>query len=248
MPISTALRSIVRLSVTANNATSSTGSAGNPSENSLIAYADFNTSELGAQEGLNWNYYTIPEFDAWHAEDPEWKRPFKTFSVSESGQYVAFVGYEINDSSTQAPYDEIFVLLNDNYGEGDYTYYSMPFNLPVQNPMNEQETEYTFATETGAAYNLTFAFTNSGHFNAIFAENDSKIYFNGALGLNGSNPDDVTDNVYWPYCIHSYAFSFDVNSHEFSYKALDPPVNENAANPNYYWDWGDLYLPCFVLP
>jgi hypothetical protein len=234
-----------RVLVTSNNATSSTGANANPSENVVVAYADFDTELLGTQAGLDWNHYTIPEFDAWHAEDPEWKRPFKSFAVSEGGQYTAYVGYVINDSAEQLPYDEIFVILNDNYGEGDYTYYGEQFNLPVDNPVDEFGVP-TFATDSGDAYNLTFGFTNSGHFNAVFVEDDSKIVFTGALGLNGSNPADVTDNVYWPYCIHKYSFEFDLDTMEFNYIAMDPPVNENAANPDYVWNadtWNITYLP-----
>ena len=234
-----------RVFVTSNNATSSTGPSANPSENVVLAQADFNTGILGTQAGLDWTHQTIPEFDAWHTEDPEWKRPFKSFAVSEGGQYTAYVGYVINDSAEQLPYDEIFVILNDNYGEGEYTYYGEAFNLAVDNPVDEFGVP-TFPTDSGAAYNLSFGFTNSGHFNAVFNEDDSKIIFTGALGLNGSNPDDITDNVYWPYCIHKYSFEFDLDTMEFNYIAMDPAVNENAANPDYVWNadtWNITYLP-----
>jgi hypothetical protein len=225
-----------RVFVVANNGAVSTGPNENPSENSLVAYADYNTTELGVQSGLDWTHYSIPQMDAWHDEEPEWYRPFKAVTISDDGQYVAFMGYRVNDSSEQLPDDEIFVLLNDNYGEGDYTYYGMNFNLGVENPGS-------FDDDDGNGYNLNFSFVNSGHFNAIFTENDSKILFNGALGLNGTSINDETDNVYWPYAIYPKVFEFDLETHEFHFYNLDTQINENAVNQDYIWAKDYVYLP-----
>ena len=224
-----------RVFVTTNNATASAG--GNPSENVVLAQADFDTGILGTQAGLDWSYSTIPEFDDWHDETPEWYRPTKTFVTSDDGQYVAYIGFRINDSVEQLPIDEYFVLLNDNFGEGDFTYYSQNAQYPVENPMNETETEYAFPTDTGEPYNLYFSFVNSGHFNAIFTEDNSKIMFPGAFGLNGSNPSDVTDNVYWPYAIYPKIFSFDMATQEFSFCDLDIFGAEQCdSSPMLPWD------------
>ena len=222
-----------RAHVSANNATFAVN---RPSENVLAGYADFDTTELDVQNGFDWTYYTIPEFDDWHNEIPEWYRPFKTFTLSDNGQYVAYIGYRINDSAEQLPDDEIFVLLNDNYGEGVFTYYGMNFNLEIEN-------QGMFEIDNNDYYNLNFSFVNSGHFNAIFAENDTKIMFPGALGLNGSNPNDVTDNVYWPYMIYPKVFEFDLETHEFHFYNLDTQINENAVNQDYIWAKDYVYLP-----
>jgi hypothetical protein len=226
-----------RVFITTNNATASTGASANPSENVVLAQADFDTALLGTQAGLEWSYSTIPEFDDWHNEDPEWYRPNKTFVSSDNGQYVAYVGYRINDSAAQLPEDKFFVLLNDNYGEGDFTYYSQNAQFPVDNPMNEPGTEYTFETDAGEPYNLYFSFVNSGHFNAIFADDDSRIMFPGAFGLQGSNPSDETDNVYWPYAIYPKVFSFDMDTHEFTFCDLDiQGANPCDSSPMLPWD------------
>jgi len=70
-----------RVYVTAQNVTMSHGPAGIPCESVLIAYADFQTSDLDAQSTLTWTYRTIEQMDAWNAEDPEWMRPFKGAAV-----------------------------------------------------------------------------------------------------------------------------------------------------------------------
>ena len=201
------------------------GADGNPSENVLIAIADFNTSDIDNQSSLDWTYSTIPLMDEWNG-DP-WIRPFKACAVSDDGK-IAFMGYNTED--------EIFVFYNDNYGEGEYTYYSQDLRFWIDNPMNQQGTEYTFENDNGNPYDLYFGMIHAGHMNAIFTDNDMKIRITGALGLQGDDPDGG-DGVYWPYAIYPKAFEFDIASQSFSFYDLDYTGADPDDNiPMIPWD------------
>ena len=225
-----------RAYVIGNNSADNTPSS-NPSENKYIGYADFTTADLDAQSALDWTYFTIPLMDQWHNEAP-WTRPFSGTCVSDDGQ-VAIMGYVVGDSEEYN--DKSFVFYNNNYGEGEFTYYDADYRLWVDNPQN-QDGSYAFENDNGNPYNTYFAFTNSGHMNVIFSDDGSKILFNGALGLNGEDPDGG-DGVYWPYCIFPYFIEYDIASNEFHHQILGPEINPNAADPNYVWGRDIAYLP-----
>jgi len=219
-----------RVYVIGNNAADNTPSS-NPSENKYIGYADFTTADLDAQSSLDWTYFTFPLMDQWHNEAP-WTRPFSGMCVSDDGQ-VAIMGYVVGDGDEYN--DKIFVFYNDNYGEGEFTYYDEDYQLWVDNPQN-QDGSHAFENDSGNPYNTYFAFTNSGHMNSIFSDDGSKIIFNGALGLNGEDPDGG-DGVYWPYCIFPKVFTFDVASESFSFCDLDLiGANPCDSNPMLPWD------------
>ena len=223
-----------RVFISSNNATASSESAASPCENTVVAWADYNTEMLTEGSELEWNHYTIPEFDDWHNEDPEYYRPFKSFAVSDDGQKTAYMGYRINDSGEQFPVTEIFVLLNENYGEGEYQYIGDDFQFFVENPGGEEF----------SGYDLFFSFVNSGHFNTIFFDNDTNLMFLGAFGLYGINPEDPTDLVYFPYFIYPKMFTYDLITQEFSFcdmhiKGTNPCDN----NPMLPWDLNEDGIP-----
>ena len=225
-----------RVFVNGNNAADNTPSS-NPSENMYVGYADFTTADFDAQSSLDWTYFTFPLMDQWHNEDP-WTRPFHSLTVSDDGQ-VAVMGYVIGDGDVYN--EKIMVFYNDNYGEGEFTYYDEDYQLWVDNPQNQDGSCY-FQNDNENCYDTYFAYTNSGHLNAIFSDDGSKIFFNGALGLNGEDPDGG-DGVYWPYCIFSYMFEYDIANNEFHFQVLNPEINPNAANPDYVWGRDEIYLP-----
>ena len=106
-----------RIYIVASNHIEADGTQANPSENVMIMYADFNQDDLTAQSNLEWSYNTVPMFDNWNAEDPDWYRPFKSFCVIEN--QLIFMGYRIPGDSLPDDPDELFCIINDNYVEGD---------------------------------------------------------------------------------------------------------------------------------
>ena len=193
-----------RVYIIANNAFSPSGT---PSENVLIAYADFDDVDLANQSTFDWTYNTIPLLDEWNQGIPEWIRPHLSMCVSNDGK-VALMGYSTKDS--------IFVFLNENYGDGDYTYYSEDFRHFVDNPQN------AFININGNPYILYFSFLHCGHLNTIFSNDNSEIRFIGTMGLFGEDPDYPNTIIYWPYYIYPKEYKFDMFNNEFSFFDLYP--------------------------
>ena len=209
-----------RIYVYASNAADNTPS-GNPCENIVLAYADFETSDLDAQLDLEWTYQTIPLLDQWHNEEP-WIRPFLSMAVSDDGK-IAFIGWNTED--------EIFVFLNENYGDGGFDFYSEDYRFFVENPFPEDP------------YDLYFTFANYNHFNTIFTEDNNKICFEGTMGLHGEDPDGGYD-VYYPFYIYPKVFTFDLMSDEFSFYDLYPQgANPNDDIPMLPWDLDEDGIP-----
>ncbi len=147
-----------RVFVTANNYTSSHGAIGNPCENVLFGYADFLSSDFMDLSTLNWSYRTIEQMDAWSAEDPVWMRPFKACAVYDN--MVVYAGYVVDNDNLVS---DVFVLVNENYGEGLFEYYS-------QELMNS---------------NIPYF---SKNMNVIFRDGNSKISFVG-VRYSATNPE-----------------------------------------------------------
>ncbi len=208
-----------RVYVYANNYTNSHGTSSLPSENVLIGYADFNTDDLDAQSSLSWTYRTIDQMDAWNAEDPEWIRPFKGMAVYDN--VVAFAGYVINEGGTVS---DAFVLINENYGEGPFEYYSSDFIFDQWNPLNETGTEYLYSDPNTplTSWIVSLEIIHAGHMNVIFKDDNTKIAWTGALGITFDALDGNGPGYYYPaWCqIYPKEFVFDLNTLEFSFKDL----------------------------
>ena len=135
-----------RIYIVASNHMENDGSTTYPSENVFIMYADFDANDLSAQSDLEWSYNSVPMFDDWNAADPQWYRPFKSFTVIDNK--LIFMGYKIADSDVSDEPDELFCFINENYGEGDdwVEYYEI-FEYEEDNPS-------WVDTETGDTYYL----------------------------------------------------------------------------------------------
>jgi hypothetical protein len=191
-----------RVYVIAKNQTSSPVS-GNPSENVLIAYADFDVNDLNIQSELDWSYRTIELLDQWHNGNPEWVRPNLSCSVSDDGQ-IAFMGYIQADFEFGNLTDQIIVLHNDNFGEGDFEFYSQEAHYNVWDPV------------TGATDELYFAPLFCSHQNSIFHDNNSKISFLGTMNLL------IEPNSWYPdlNLMYTKVYTFDLQTQEFSFYDL----------------------------
>jgi Secretion system C-terminal sorting domain len=211
-----------RVFVFGNNLTSHQTST-NPSENTLIGYADFNANDLNAQSELDWTYNTIPTLDGWNAGDPEEIRPFSSYAVSDDGK-VAIMGYNSND--------EVYVFLNDNYGEGDYEYFTSAMDYDVPNPQNQDGT-YRFLDENGQPHDMYMAPQNCNHMNAIFTNDKTKLRFLGAMNLL------IRPDLWYPDLSLNYTkvFTFDMMTEEFSFYDLAMEgANPSDDIPMVPWD------------
>ncbi|MDP8220667.1 MAG: hypothetical protein P9X26_04930, partial [Candidatus Stygibacter frigidus] len=121
-----------RIYVFSSNATSSHGNEALPSENILIAYADFTTGDLDMQSTLDWTYRTVDQMDLWNAEDPEWARPIISMEVHDN--VVIMMGYLAHTDINGYQDDELLVLINENYGEGRFEMYTQVATFDQENP------------------------------------------------------------------------------------------------------------------
>lgn len=196
--------------------------SGNPVENPLIAYADFDSMDLASQSTLNWSYTSIPELDNWHMGIPEATRPFLSVSVSQTDGTIVFFGH-----STE---DRMIAFVNTNYGEGEWEYYcSDTFNelYPVENPLNQDGTP---KFDLNAGESLYWSVSNCHHFNSRMA--GDAVVATGAMILAVYD----TDGYYIDY-VFPKAFRFDLTTHEFSFVDLVyTGANPDDAIPMVPWD------------
>ncbi|HHE38765.1 MAG TPA: hypothetical protein ENL20_09360, partial [Candidatus Cloacimonetes bacterium] len=200
-------------------------------ENALLAYADFSSLDLDSLSTLDWTYITFPVLDEWAYCEPH-VRPYYTFTVSDDGK-VAVIG---NLASWDESYDQhIFVLYNDNYGEGEFSLVTEDFRFYVDNPQN-QDGSYAFVNDNNTPYELYFTFVNCNHFNAVLTDDNSQIKFVGSFGLHGDDPDEE-DDVYWSNLIFPKEIEFDFSTNEFNFVDLDiQGENPNDNIPMLPWD------------
>ena len=106
-----------RIYVTANNMASHPPSYF-PSQNVIIGYADILSSDLLDLSLVEWNYRTIDQMDAWNTVPPH-IYAFKSSAVCDN--IIVYAGYLIDTDNTIS---DVFVFVNENYGEGPFEYYS----------------------------------------------------------------------------------------------------------------------------
>ena len=252
-----------RVYVSSENFTAGHGPVGDPSENVLIAYADFNTADLDAQSTLSWSYRTIEQMDAWNAEDPEWMRPLKGAAVYEN--IIIYFGYVIDNDSYIS---DAFALVNENYGEGPFEYYSESYIFDQNNSLNENGSAYLYSDEATplTPYILRQEHMFSSHMNVILKDNNTKATWTGAMGITFDALDGNGPGYYYPeWCqVYPKEFVFDLITHEFSFKDLyiegaNPTDNipmvswdldedgvvdsfDENGDPEWVWNW-PIYWP-----
>ncbi len=202
-----------RVYIVASNGTSSPAT-GDPSENVMIAYANFDVADLNLQSELDWTYRTIPLLDNWHAGTPEWIRPAQACAVSEDGK-IAFMGYTVTEDATSPMTDRLYVLLNENYGEGDFEYYDADYYHEVPNPLNQDGTP-RFPDENGDPHEIYFSPYLAHHMNTIFTDGGTKLRFLGNMNMM-----IYPDQWYPDLCLmYPKVYTYDIINNEFSFYEL----------------------------
>jgi hypothetical protein len=210
-----------RVYVYANNSVGHDPS-GNPSENVMIAYADFDENDLAAQSELSWSYNQIDELNNWNQGIPEWIRPSLSLTVSDTDGTLCFMGYDSND--------RLIAFVNTNYGEGAWDFYHTdPLSQNVvANPQN-LDGSYVFTLEPGE--NLFFGPIYAHHMNTTMS--NGKAHQIATMGLQVDNE----DGSYYPWLIFPKAYSFDLITHEFDFVDLDVAGDFPAdGEPMLPWD------------
>jgi hypothetical protein len=205
----------------------------NPSENLLIAYADFDGDMIEEGVDLVWSYTSIPELDQWNHGQGDFRRPNCSLATDDLGN-IYYVGSHVasaaDDSDLDEPAMDVFVC--PNYGAGTWTRISSPDRIPAWDPLFPDGT-HAFNSES----ELFWGIINSAHMNAVVSS-DGKVIFPLVYGLQ------ATDNTYYPAYQTVKAAIYDTATQQFTLREIYPQKNPaDTFNPIFMpWDteapWG----------
>ncbi|PID28957.1 MAG: hypothetical protein CSB55_02500 [Candidatus Cloacimonadota bacterium] len=209
--------------------------AENPSESALIAYADFDDADvsniqINAFAEKDWNYETVPMFDAWNAGEGGWVRPMKAPFVTEDGA-VVFMGHLVGDNYHNGDAN-LFYIHTDDIANPDWqASYSVGFkSLPY--PANSAGGGTMGVLHESLGYTMA----NTGHFN-IVESSDGKLRFIGDMALGGQDESDPSSEVYFPDFQYVKEFVLDPVSGEYEVVDLFPQgVDIHDDQPVLPWD------------
>jgi hypothetical protein len=223
-----------RVYVVANNANADHDPSGNPAENILLAYTDFDTADIDAQTfvDMDWHFVTFPFLNLLNGEDPLWGRFFQTFACDLEGN-VAIIGTyypdEDGDDDWSNDGDSLMVYWNSNFGDGDWELTKAPgISRAIDNPIVDGAEVFDTSNP------LYFDWSIAGHINAVF-DNDGKLHFVASQSLNSLMEDGTTS--YWPdYSFVKHAV-YDHTTNTFEMSNLYP-ISTDSLNtyPLIPWD------------
>ncbi len=209
-------------------------SGGRPSENALIAYADFDGPTIERNEDLAWNYKTVPLYDLWNVDTEVLRRPYTTICADEAGN-IYYIGYciAVDADGNDLGENDLQVLKCDNYGEGDWIAYDRLGNFPTWNPATSPTDPTGYFKKEGntpyASEELYWGIINSGHVNAV-VDNLGRLHMPALWSLR------ATDNVYFPALHHVKQLVFDPSIGEIEIHDVHP-----VQNPDDYYN--DCHTP-----
>jgi len=209
-----------------------------PSENLLIAYADFNGDDIENGVTLQWSHTSIPEMNQWNV-DATWRRPFHALTTDNAGN-VYYAGYHFaiaEDGTTDILEEDVDIFICPNYGEGTWTRLSSWSNLASWNPPATPggTTGYYTDSEHGdmpyTDAQLTFNIANSSHINAS-VDQLGRIHVLAVWALSTYN------GFYYPALQFVKEFIFDPSTQEVTINEVYPqqPAGDNVNACFTPWD------------
>jgi hypothetical protein len=209
-----------------------------PSENILIAYADFNADMIEMGTPLEWSHTSIPEMNEWN-HDIDWRRPFHSLTSDELGNlyYAGYhFAYDPDDNAIIEPDLDIFVC--PNYGEGEWTRMTDYGKIPTWNPPGTPGGTGYFVGDGDVPYTdeeLYWGLVNSSHLNAVTSAN-GKIIFPGLFSVS------VESGGYYPAYHTVKSISYDIAADEFDVTEVYPKKNPDDDFNQAYTPW-DVEAP-----
>ncbi len=189
--------------------------------NAMLAYADFNESDFNMQLTLDWTYVPLQFSNLIYTDTID---PYHfTFTTADNGD-LAIVGYSDEH--------EVFALINNNFGEGDFFRFSELYEFPVENPLNQNGTP-RFVDDQGDPYNLYFAPNQSENTNAVFTCDDDKVIFPVSFALMAEPSISFNDDC----LLYPKVITFSLDDSDFSFCDFhfrgDNPTDDSPMLP---WD------------
>ncbi len=205
-----------------------------PSENLMLAYADFNDYDIENGIPFVWNHTSIPEMNQWNV-DEQWRRPFHAITTDNAGN-VYYAGYHFateSDGSTNIREADMDVFRCPNYGEGTWTRISDYSWIPTWNPIGVKDStgHYFVGDDYAEGYPdslVVWALANSSHINAVMDNN-------GRLHVFGNWAMSTKDGGYWQDYQVVKEFVYDPANETFQVKEVFPQK-----------DPADTFNQCFV--
>jgi hypothetical protein len=218
-----------RVYVSSTNSVSHTVGTPNPSENQLIAYADFTPTMLEEGTPLTWSYTHVPVMDLWNVDQTAWRRPFYTNLVGDDGKYF-IAGHHVAYDATVTnaivePY--VDVLVNANYGESEWISYSINPDAVIANPIDPL-TGVGYFPDTDNVTPITelkYSIDEGGHIN-VSMDNSGILHFPLVTSISYAGMDG--QNYWYPMTSYLVDVTFNTANNAFLVKDLYP----NSANPN----------------
>lgn len=201
--------------------------------NKYIAFADYaEINDLAAFNPEDWTRYEIPYMREWATR---YHRSYDDFVVTSDGK-VAVVGTIFDWGSYQDPewpggyseHDALFVLVNENYGEGDteedWTLHIEYPNIPVGNPDN------FFTEEDGTPLQNLYMVPFAPRFTATVDEDNNLIY-----PLTYRMSSTQANRLYFNQAYIKFV-RFDFAAERFTVKDVWPRSENPEAFPYLPWD------------
>lgn len=200
---------------------SGTRPQGNPSSNVMYAYADFNTQVFDETDlTINWNYKTFPYLDAIH-NAMLFARAFPSYAVRNN--YVIIGGDVSAEDGITSPTDSLvvlypphslFYLVNDNYGDGEFTLHTFTTEQSIDPPTNEAG-----AVDPAENYDYKIDSATSNH-KELVIDNYGKVHFPATYVVTFS--DDTDGRKVWINTHYTKDVTFDLDTHEIKILDVDP--------------------------
>ncbi|MBW6515511.1 MAG: T9SS type A sorting domain-containing protein [Candidatus Cloacimonetes bacterium] len=211
-----------RVYVAARNFTSNL--SGYPCENSMIAFADFtDPTDLETYNEDDWTYVTIPQLDTWRQQNI---RTFRAMIVSKTDGHVGIFGHSVDLDSEEpfTPNEVLFLLENDNYGEGEWTMYTSDPTIMVENP------DDYFESDSNTPYQ-DMRYSPYVNRSGVAIDEQGNYHFLAVYSLS------TEENTWYPYFTTTKHIKFHRDTEQITINDMYPR-NED----------GSLYLPWSIPP
>lgn len=179
-----------------------------------------NAADLEYFNVYQWTYQTIPQLDNWFSDDISL---FASAVVSGNSGHLAIMGHT-QQNGTEDPYHEnnvLFVLENNNYGQGGWNLFTGDSTIPVVNPGN------FFTDDDDQPYtDMRYRMYVNRHNTVI--DNQGNYHFTGLYALFAE------DNTWYPDMTTVKHIKFDRNTEEFIISDLYP---RDLTSESFYLPW-----------
>lgn len=202
----------------------------------LLAYADFNTSDIEAGTELSWSYTSIPTLDTWALDSSTMRSPYLALACDDAGN-IYLCGY--HTAYNPQTYEQVIeppmdVFKCSDFGQGTWSYHSSMDRLPSWNPPASPQTgDGYFTNEDGIPYadaQLYWELVNSSHLNAT-VDNFGRIHVPALWCLMNA------DGAYYPELHVVKEFVFDPAYNSFEIIEIYPQKNPDDAVNNWFQPW-----------